>query len=80
MRLFHVSEEPDIEVFEPRLPKRKDLGTPVIQMESCANAAVANGSLADVCATPSGTFEIQFLHKNSSFQFGVKEAIIKRAP
>ena len=25
MRLFHVSEEADIEVFEPRLPKRKDL-------------------------------------------------------
>ena len=25
MRLFHVSEEPDITVFEPRLPKRKDL-------------------------------------------------------
>ena len=25
MRLFHVSEEPDIQVFEPRLPKRKDL-------------------------------------------------------
>ena len=25
MRLFHVSEEPDIRVFEPRLPKRKDL-------------------------------------------------------
>ena len=25
MRLFHVSEEPNITVFEPRLPKRKDL-------------------------------------------------------
>lgn len=25
MRLFHVSEDPDIAVFEPRLPKRKDL-------------------------------------------------------
>lgn len=25
MRLFHVSEEPDIRVFEPRLPSRKDL-------------------------------------------------------
>lgn len=25
MRLFHVSEEPDIKVFEPRLPTRKDL-------------------------------------------------------
>lgn len=25
MRLFHVSEEPDIKVFEPRLPVRKDL-------------------------------------------------------
>lgn len=25
MRLFHVSEEPDITVFEPRLPKRTDL-------------------------------------------------------
>lgn len=25
MRLFHVSEEPDIQVFEPRLPKRSDL-------------------------------------------------------
>lgn len=25
MRLFHVSEEPDIQVFEPRLPKRRDL-------------------------------------------------------
>ena len=25
MRLFHVSEESDIEVFHPRLPKRKDL-------------------------------------------------------
>ena len=25
LRLFHVSEEPDIEVFAPRLPKRKDL-------------------------------------------------------
>ena len=25
MRLFHVSEEPNIEVFEPRLPLRKDL-------------------------------------------------------
>ncbi len=25
MRLFHVSEEPDIEVFEPRLPTREDL-------------------------------------------------------
>ncbi|MBR5311402.1 MAG: hypothetical protein IKU40_00780 [Clostridia bacterium] len=25
MRLFHVSEEPDIRVFEPRLPARKDL-------------------------------------------------------
>ena len=25
MRLFHVSEEPDIQVFVPRLPKRKDL-------------------------------------------------------
>ena len=25
MRLFHVSEESNIEVFEPRLPKRKDL-------------------------------------------------------
>ena len=27
MRLFHVSEEPDIKVFEPRLPTRKDLNT-----------------------------------------------------
>ncbi|WBW97814.1 hypothetical protein [Oceanirhabdus sp. W0125-5] len=25
MRLFHVSEEKDIKVFEPRLPYRKDL-------------------------------------------------------
>ena len=25
MRLFHVSEESDIKVFEPRLPTRKDL-------------------------------------------------------
>jgi len=25
LRLFHVSEEPDIQVFEPRFPKRKDL-------------------------------------------------------
>lgn len=25
MRLFHVSEESDLHVFEPRLPKRKDL-------------------------------------------------------
>ena len=25
LRLFHVSEEPDIRVFEPRLPARKDL-------------------------------------------------------
>lgn len=25
MRLFHVSEEPGIQVFEPRFPKRKDL-------------------------------------------------------
>lgn len=25
MRLFHVSEEPNINIFEPRLPKRKDL-------------------------------------------------------
>ena len=25
MRLFHVSEEPDITVFHPRLPSRKDL-------------------------------------------------------
>ena len=25
MRLFHVSEEADIQVFEPRLPKRQDL-------------------------------------------------------
>jgi len=25
MRLFHVSEEPDIQVFEPRLPTRRDL-------------------------------------------------------
>ena len=25
MRLFHVSEEPDIQVFEPRIPKRNDL-------------------------------------------------------
>ncbi len=25
VRLFHVSEEPDIQVFYPRLPKRKDL-------------------------------------------------------
>jgi len=25
LRLFHVSEEPDIRVFEPRLPTRKDL-------------------------------------------------------
>ncbi|MCI8601141.1 MAG: hypothetical protein HFE45_06050 [Oscillospiraceae bacterium] len=25
MRLFHVSEEPDIKVFHPRLPARKDL-------------------------------------------------------
>ena len=25
MRLFHVSEEPDIEVFVPRLPTRTDL-------------------------------------------------------
>ncbi|PWL97027.1 MAG: hypothetical protein DBY04_07550 [Clostridiales bacterium] len=25
MRLYHVSEEPDIKVFKPRLPKRKDL-------------------------------------------------------
>lgn len=25
MRLFHVSEEPNIEVFVPRLPKRKDM-------------------------------------------------------
>lgn len=25
LRLFHVSEEPDIQVFEPRLPTRKDL-------------------------------------------------------
>jgi len=25
MRLFHVSEDPDIQVFKPRIPKRKDL-------------------------------------------------------
>ncbi len=25
MRLFHVSEEPDIECFEPRLPSHRDL-------------------------------------------------------
>ena len=25
MRLFHVSEEPDIQVFEPRLPTRRAL-------------------------------------------------------
>ena len=25
MRLFHISEEPDIKVFEPRLPTREDL-------------------------------------------------------
>ena len=25
MRLYHVSEEPDIKVFKPRLPERKDL-------------------------------------------------------
>lgn len=25
MRLFHVSEEPDIQVFYPRLPTRTDL-------------------------------------------------------
>ena len=25
MRLFHVSEEPDIRVFVPRLPSRRDL-------------------------------------------------------
>jgi hypothetical protein len=25
MRLFHVSEESDIEIFEPRMPKRQDL-------------------------------------------------------
>lgn len=25
MRLFHASEEPDIQIFEPRLPKRRDL-------------------------------------------------------
>lgn len=25
MHLYHVSEEPDIQVFEPRLPERKDL-------------------------------------------------------
>jgi hypothetical protein len=25
LRLFHVSEEPDIRVFEPRIPTRKDL-------------------------------------------------------
>ena len=25
LRLFHVSEEPDIRVFEPRLPTRRDL-------------------------------------------------------
>lgn len=25
MRLFHVSEEPDIEVFEPRIPDRDDM-------------------------------------------------------
>lgn len=29
MRLFHVSEEPDIQVFEPRLPTRKDLNQTV---------------------------------------------------
>ena len=26
MRLFHVSEQPDIAVFEPRIPARADLG------------------------------------------------------
>lgn len=25
MRLFHVSEEPDIRVFEPRIPVRDDM-------------------------------------------------------
>ena len=25
MHLYHVSEEPDIQVFKPRLPERKDL-------------------------------------------------------
>lgn len=25
MRLFHVSEEPNLLIFEPRLPARKDL-------------------------------------------------------
>ena len=25
MRLFHVSENPEIQAFEPRLPKRRDL-------------------------------------------------------
>lgn len=25
MHLYHVSEEPDITVFHPRLPKRRDL-------------------------------------------------------
>ena len=29
MRLFHVSEEPDIAVFEPRIPTRTDLGRDV---------------------------------------------------
>ena len=29
MRLFHVSEEPDIAVFEPRIPTRADLGRDV---------------------------------------------------
>lgn len=29
MRLFHVSEEPDITVFRPRLPSRKDLNPDV---------------------------------------------------
>lgn len=29
MRLFHISEEPEIQVFEPRLPKRRDLNQEV---------------------------------------------------
>ena len=35
---------------------------PIVKMEGGADAAISNGGLADVGATPTGTLEVQNLH------------------
>ena len=42
MRLFHVSEEPDIRVFEPRLPSRRDLDPTVGLVWAIDEASLPN--------------------------------------